>query len=84
MKRCVILLMAAILMAVSVDAAEPHKFDKVGNDRFSIKVEPFIGAYLMKSGNMKDIDPNPPSGIHFGIEFPSSQQRPWQQYLNNP
>lgn len=84
MKHCFVLLAAAIFMVGVVGAAEPHKFDKVGNDRFSIKVEPFIGAYLMQSGNMKDIDPNPPSGIHFGIEFPSSQQRPWQQYLNNP
>lgn len=84
MKHCFVLLAAVIFMVGVVGAAEPHKFDKVGNDRFSIKVEPFIGAYLMQSGNMKDIDPNPPSGIHFGIEFPSSQQRPWQQYLNNP
>lgn len=84
MKRYFTLLVAALLMITTTEAAEPNKFLKSGNDRFSIKVEPFIGAYLMKSGNMKDIDPNPPSGIHFGIEFPSTQQRPWQQYLNNP
>ena len=61
MKHCFVLLLAVIFMVGVVGAAEPHKFDKVGNDRFSIKVEPFIGAYLMQSGNMKDIDPNPPS-----------------------
>ena len=76
MKRYFTLLVAALLMIGTTEAAEPNKFLKSGNDRFSIKVEPFIGAYLMKSGNMKDIDPNPPSGIHFGIEFPSTQQRP--------
>ena len=73
MKRYFTLLVAALLMIATTEAAEPNKFLKSGNDRFSIKVEPFIGAYLMKSGNMKDIDPNPPSGIHFGIEFPSEK-----------
>jgi hypothetical protein len=32
---------------------------------------------------MEAIDPTFPSGINFGFEFPSNQQRPWQQYLNN-
>ncbi len=35
------------------------------------------------NGNMEAINPTAPSGVNFGIEFPSSQQRPWQQYLNN-
>jgi hypothetical protein len=43
-----------------------------------------MGTYLDPSGNIKDIDPNAPTGLNLGIEFPSSRQRPWQQYLDDP
>lgn len=58
--------------------------EQTGNDRFSIKAQTFMGFYIDKSSNVKAIDPSAPTGISMGIEFPSSQQRPWQQYLNNP
>lgn len=51
---------------------------------FSIKAQPFIGFYIDKSSNIERIDPDAPKGVNLGVEFPSSQQRPWQQYLNNP
>jgi len=43
-----------------------------------------MGLYLDPSSNIEEIDPNAPAGINFGVEFPSSRQRPWQQYLNDP
>lgn len=84
MKRFIVLLLAVVLYSSVAQATKPNKFEKSGNDRFSIKVQPFMGGYLMKSSNLEEINPNGPAGIHFGIEFPSTQQRPWQQYLNNP
>ena len=43
-----------------------------------------MGGYLAPSGNIKDISPNAPTGINFGVELPSTRQKPWQQYLNDP
>lgn len=43
-----------------------------------------MGGYVSASSNIRDIDPSAPTGLNLGIEFPSSRQRPWQQYLNDP
>lgn len=83
-KPFVLLSLMLLLSPYVAEAGEPKNFNKSGNDRFSIKVQPFMGAYLLKSSNLSEINPHGPTGINFGIEFPSSQQRPWQQYLNNP
>ena len=83
MKRFTLLLMITVL-GVNVVSARPNQYFQSGNDRFSIKAQSFLGFYVSPSGNLEEINPNGPSGLHFGIEFPSSQQRPWQQYLNNP
>ncbi len=56
---------------------------------FSIKAYPFRGMYLDKGvhwdkfADSKGVPANP-AGVHMGIELPSAQQRPWQQYLGNP
>ena len=84
MKRIASLLFVAVLCVCAASANNPHNYLQSGNDRFSIKIQPFMGNYMTPSSNMKEINPNGPTGINFGIEFPSSQQRPWQQYLNNP
>ncbi len=78
-KRFSLLLLSTILTTNLVFAKKYQS----GNDRFAIKVQPFVGTYLSMNGNMEAINPTAPSGVNFGIEFPSSQQRPWQQYLNN-
>lgn len=83
-KHITLLLLALILCVGAAHAKKPKELYRVGNDPISFKVQPFMGGYLMKSSNLEEINPNPPSGIHFGVEFPSLQQRPWQQYLNNP
>ena len=79
MKRFLLLALGAVLLSNVVFA----QHYKTGNDRFSLKVQPFVGSYVSPNGNMEAIDPTFPSGINFGFEFPSNQQRPWQQYLNN-
>lgn len=84
MKRYFVWLLMTLLVIDVAMAKRPEEYNKIGNDRFSIKVQPFMGGYLMKSSNMEEINPNGPAGIHLGVEFPSLQQRPWQQYLNNP
>ena len=79
MKRFLFLALSAVLFSNTVSAQNYS----TGNDRFSLKVQPFVGSYVSPNGNMEAIDPTFPSGINFGFEFPSNQQRPWQQYLNN-
>ena len=83
MQRIVALLLATVLFIGGV-IAQDRNYVQSGNSRFAIKVQPFMGSYLLASSNLKEINPNGPAGLNFGVEFPSSQQRPWQQYLNNP
>lgn len=83
MRQFCFVLLAAILFITSASAQTVSTY-KTGNDRFSFKVQPSVGMYLDPSSNIEDIDPNAPTAINFGIEFPSSRQRPWQQYLNDP
>ncbi len=75
------LLLMTAAFSLCASAQERHK---EGNDRFSIKAQAFMGGYIDAPSNIVDIDPNSPTGVNIGIEFPSSRQRPWQQYLNDP
>lgn len=77
-----LLLMAAL--SLNVLSAQNINSNKTGNDRFSIRAQAMMGKYLAPSGNIEELDPNAPTGLTLGIEFPSSRQRPWQQYLNDP
>lgn len=77
-------LLLGVLLCVGVASAQTKDFTQSGNGRFSIKVQPFMGGYVMPSSNLTEINPNGPTGINFGLEFPSSRQRPWQEYLNDP
>lgn len=79
MKRFLLLVLGAVLFSNTVSAQNYS----AGNDRFSLKVQPFVGGYLSPNGNLETINPSAPAGVNFGFEFPSNQQRPWQQYLNN-
>ena len=53
------------------------------NDKFAIKVQPFMASYLADNIHFNKFRPFAPYGVNLGWEFPSEQQRPWQQYLNN-
>lgn len=83
MRRFSLLFLVAMLSA-AYSSAQNYQANKTGNDRFSVKVQPFLGSYMDKSANIKNIKPGAPTGMIMGVEFPSSQQRPWQQYLKNP
>lgn len=83
MYRILSLLSIAVISLETV-CAQTLDFNKKGNDRFSIKTQLSVGMYLDPSSNIEDIDPNAPTALNIGIEFPSSRQRPWQQYLNDP
>lgn len=64
--------------------AQNNQFEKTGNGDFSLRIQSYMGRYLGPSGNIVEIDPNAPTSLNFGVEFPSNRQRPWQQYLNDP
>lgn len=72
------------LLSTTLLSAQNIQQDNSGNDTFSIKSQVFMGGYISPSSNIKDIDPNAPAGLNIGIEFPSTRQHPWQQYLNDP
>lgn len=76
--------MLLLMTAAFSFCASAQNHHKEGNDRFSIKTQLFMGGYLDAPSNIVEIDPNSPTGLNIGIEFPSSRQRPWQQYLNDP
>ena len=91
MKRIFLLLLIAILSTNLIFAEENtsntsknSKLLETGNDRFAIKAQGIMGFYIDVHTNMREDMPSAPTGLMFGIEFPSSQQRPWQQYLLNP
>ena len=80
MKRIFTFLLTAVFFTTFVTAQSL----KTENDKFSIKVQPFIGSYLDKNNHhFEKLGLDNLSGMNLGIEFPSEQQRPWQQYLNN-
>ena len=80
MKRIFSLLLAAVLFTTLSSAQTAQ----LSNDRFAIKVQPFFASYLDKNmGHFEKLGLVNLSGMNLGIEFPSDQQRPWQQYLNN-
>lgn len=80
MKRISLFLLATVLFTAFASA----QTSQLGNDRFAIKVQPFFGTYLDKNNHhFEKLGLVNLSGMNLGIEFPSEQQRPWQQYLNN-
>ena len=80
MKRILPLLLTVVLCCTFASAQTL----KTGNDRFAIKVQPFFGSYLDKNNHhFEKLGLVSLNGMNLGIEFPSEQQHPWQQYLNN-
>ena len=92
MKRYFLLLLIAALTLNVASATEKQSTNtlknssllKEGNDRFAIKAQGFMGFYVDRQPHINKLDPSAPTGLMFGIEFPSLQQLPWQQYLQNP
>lgn len=85
MRRIFLLFLATVLSASSL-LAENDSPAQANSDitPFAIKVQPFFGTYLDKNNHhFQKLGLENLSGINLGVEFPSEQQRPWQQYLNN-
>lgn len=83
MRRFYLLFVLAVMFATSVSAQTPELETKE-KTKFAIKVQPFKGSYLDQNSHFEKFRPFAPSGVNLGIQLPSEQQRPWQQYLNNP
>ena len=76
-------MMAVLATTLSAQTTKGSHTDKT---KFSIKVQPFTGTYLDQNHHFdkfREQGSFVPTGINLGLEFPSMQQRPWQQYLNN-
>lgn len=85
MKRIATILFFTLLFAGSLFANNVQTKESDDNRfPFSIKAYPFRGMYLDKNSHYTKFGPIFPAGVHMGLEFPSLQQRPWQQYLGNP
>ncbi len=91
MKRIFLLLLIAILSTNLIFAegnksntSKNSKLLETGNDHFAIKTQGVMGFYVDIHSNMSAAMPSAPTGLMLGVEFPSTQQRPWQQYLMNP
>lgn len=85
MKRIALFVLTTLIFAGSV-MAQTADVKKTEDDKtpFSIKAYPFRGMYLDKNTHYEKFGGISPAGVHMGIELPSQQQRPWQQYLGNP
>lgn len=86
MKRILLSVVLILMSFANIVAAQdtPVKEAADGKVPFSIKAYPFRGMYLDKNTHFEKFGPISPAGVHMGVEFPSLQQRPWQQYLGNP
>ena len=85
MRRILLSLLTAVIFAGSAFAhnAPAEKKDSTKTP-FAIKAYPFRGMYLDKNTHFQKFGAIGPAGVHMGVELPSMQQRPWQQYLGNP
>lgn len=85
MKRIFASFLTILLFVSSASAQTPHG-EKSDSTKFpfSIKALAFRGSYLDSNTHFDKFQPFHPAGVHLGLELPSLQQRPWQEYLGNP
>lgn len=85
MRRILLSLLTAVIFAGSAFAhnAPAEKKDSTKTP-FSVKALAFRGTFLDNNTHFNKFQPFHPAGVHMGLEFPSFQQRPWQEYLGNP
>ncbi|MBQ8482980.1 MAG: acyloxyacyl hydrolase [Bacteroidales bacterium] len=86
MKRKVLFIVLMAVLSANTILAQNTETENIQSKKipFSIKAYPFRGMYLDKNTHYEKFGPIFPAGVHMGLEFPSLQQRPWQQYLGNP
>lgn len=83
MRRISLLLFVSVFCSF-IASAQESSLKNAFSGKYAIKVQPFTGSYLDQNSHFEKFRPFAPKGINLGLEFPSSQQLPWQQYLNNP
>lgn len=83
MRRFSLLLFVSVFCSF-IASAQESSLKNAFSGKYAIKVQPFTGSYLDQNSHFEKFRPFAPKGINLGLEFPSSQQLPWQQYLNNP
>ena len=83
MRRYLLLTLSLFLAFAGAAYAQNVYEDNHEKTKFSIKAYPFRGTYLDSGRHWDKFGGAYPAGMHFGLELPSQQQRPWQQYLNN-
>ena len=81
MKRYFFLLLMAVTFAGSIHA-QNSVIDI--NQKYSLRAQVFTAMYLDNSTHFNKLGLDELEGVNVGLELPSSQQRPWQQYLGNP
>lgn len=74
-----------IFISVAALMAQEAKLSATAENKmpFAIKAYPFRGTYLDSGTHWEKFGGAYPAGVNLGFEFPSQQQHPWQQYLNN-
>ena len=84
MKRFIVLALA-VFSFVNIAMAQESGAEKTDDGKvpFSIKAYPFRGTYLDSGTHFEKFGGAAPAGVNLGLELPSQQQFPWQQYLNN-
>lgn len=83
MRRFSLLLFVTVFCSF-IASAQESSVKNAFSGKYAIKVQPFTGSYLDQNSHFDKFRPFAPKGINLGLEFPSFQQLPWQQYLNNP
>ena len=77
--------MLAVSLSITAVFAEDVRKEETDSTKvpFSIKAYPFRGTYLDSGTHFEKFGGAAPAGVNLGLELPSQQQLPWQQYLNN-
>ena len=84
MKRILVVFLI-LLSSIGSALAQNEVAEKADTIKFpfSIKAYPFRGTYLDGGVHWEKFGGAYPAGVNLGFELPSTQQRPWQQYLGN-
>ena len=80
------MLYMAVALCHIASASENITSENSSNGKFPFTVKAYAvrGAYLDNNTHFNKFGGIYPAGINLGFELPSTGQKPWQSYLNNP
>lgn len=80
------MLYMAVALCHIASASENITSENSSNGKFPFTVKAYAvrGAYLDDNTHFNKFGGIYPAGINLGFELPSTGQKPWQSYLNNP